>query len=663
MFLNSRRQLKTQGAVAVATTIGVLALGACDDNTARTDLRPEGPPDVLAVLVLNDSVNGLVEAATYCKDGDEKRPVLVGLPDFTTTTLCPEDPNESQPMATDASPDTFYVRIMFDELLDPTVEDLIPILDDLGLETGSYTGTIANTQPVTLKCTGVDGMLHDVPYDGYYSPSGNSVTWPVGPSLVIKQAGEFIIPTNSACEVTIKDFVKDKQGEPVPADQRGPFKFKVSPIKPLVIDPAPDSTIDAIQLYFDNPYMQFNTAVDPDSLCADEDGTGLCDPGTVAWEISPSLGGFCSVSGDPCNTTADCDAADPTDVCESLYAYSYVPFGGTPAEFGFGPVNAPETSKSYTITLKQGAKAKDQCGAETTFGAPSEDNNTSTTVMTRPFGLRNAGAFAPNTGDTTSAMRKPAIAWNNVVDFTTLDLSEWSMEPQMFIRPSTKVCTTNADCAATGPAPTFRGGECRTFGAPTNGMRCVANYTTTGGDDGNIIFRGIMAMNTEYTFTYKGGATIEDAHGVVYTNPADKVIKYKTQPAVAVTGSTPATGATITKAAPTSLTSITLSFNQAMVPSSLTQDTGAGGDYTITPAVTANATVVSPSAPCNESAVACTLVIQANYPPGMYRFVLKANDAKLTDLLGNEYVQAMDRVIQFTVQEAPPAADVPCLGS
>src|SRR6188508_780097 len=156
MFLNTQRLLKTQGAVAVATTIGVLALAACDDNTARTDLRPEGPPDVLTVLVLNDSVGGLVEEATYCKIGDAKAPVLVGLPDFTTTTLCPAD-GTAVPMATDASPDTFYVRIMFDELLDPSVEDLIPILDDLGLETGSYTGTIANTQPVTLKCTGLDG--------------------------------------------------------------------------------------------------------------------------------------------------------------------------------------------------------------------------------------------------------------------------------------------------------------------------------------------------------------------------------------------------------------------------------------------------------------------------------------------------------------------------
>ena len=102
MFLNPSRRA-TQGAVAIAA-VGAMALTACEDSTARTDLRPEGPPEVLAVLVLNDSVAGLVEAATYCKAGDEKRPVLVGLPDFTTTTLCPEDPNETVPMAEDASP-------------------------------------------------------------------------------------------------------------------------------------------------------------------------------------------------------------------------------------------------------------------------------------------------------------------------------------------------------------------------------------------------------------------------------------------------------------------------------------------------------------------------------------------------------------------------------
>jgi Bacterial Ig-like domain len=646
MFLKPRRA--TQGAVAIAT-IGALALSGCEDKVARTDLRPEGPPDVLAVLVLNDSVNGLVEAATFCKDGDEKRPSIVGLPDFTTTVLCPEDLSATQPMAEDASPDTFYVRIMFDELLDPTVEDLLPILDENGLETGSFTGTIAQTQPVTLKCTGVDGALHDVPYDGYYSPSGNAVTWPVGPSLVIKQVGDFIIPTNSACEVTIKDSVHDKSGNPVPADQRGPFKFKVSGLKPLANDPADDTVIDAIQMYFDNPFVQFNAEVDIASLCPDEGGNGLCDSDTTAFDITPHVGGYCDDAvADPCNTDADCTGV----TCDYLYAYSYAPFGGTPAEFGFGAANPVETEKMYTITLKQGVAIKDQCSAPTTLGAPDVDKLTQATITTRKFGLRNTTPTVPNNGDIVSANRKVDVAFNNVIDFASLALTEWSITPQVFIPPTTTVCVDNTGCAG------FRGGggECRDFGGAT-GKRCVNNYTTTAGNDGDIIFRGVFAMNTEYTFTLNAGATVEDAYGKVFTNETARVIKFKTQPAVAITASAPATGAEITKASPTSKTNIDISFNQAMVPASLEP-----ADYTITPAVTLDAPITTATTGCTASGTSCTIRLGGTYPPGTYTFTLKAG-AVINDLLGNPYTQPNDRVIKFTVKEAPPAPVIPCLGA
>jgi hypothetical protein len=647
MFLKPRRA--TQGAVAIAT-IGALALAGCEDKVARTDLRPEGPPDVLAVLVLNDSVGGLVETATYCKAGDEKRPGIVGLPDFSTTVLCPEDLSESQPMAEDASPDTFFVRIMFDELLDPSIEDLIPILDDNGLETGSFTGTIAQTQPVTLKCTGIDGQLHDVAYDGYYSPSGNAVTWPVGPSLVIKQVGDVIVPTNSACEVTIKDSVHDKSGNPVAADQRGPYKFKVSGLKPIANDPADDTEIDAIQMYFDNPYVQFNSEVDLDSLCPDVGGNGLCDSATTAFSITPLVGGYCDDAvADPCDTAADCTGGVG---CDYVYAYSYVPFGGTPAEFGFGAANPLETEKMYTITLRQGTMIKDQCAAPTTLGAPDVDRLTQATITTRKFGLRNTTPVVPNNGDIVSANRKVNIAFNNVIDFASLDLTEWSVTPQLFIPPTATVCTTNANC------PGFRGGggECRDFGGAT-GMRCVNNYTTTGGNDGDIIFRGVMAMNTEYTFTLNAGATVEDAYGKVFTQDTARVIKYKTQPAVAITASAPTSGVTITKAAPTSKTNIDLAFNQAMDLTTLTP-----ADYTVEPAVTLDTPIATSGTGCTASGTSCTIRLSGTYPPGTYTFTLKAG-AEINDLLGNPYIQAADRVIKFTIEEAPPAPVHPCLGA
>src|SRR5262245_29484264 len=124
-MLVHRPRLKTQG--AVVTAVAMLALSACEDPTARTNLRPEGPPDVLAVLVLNDALNGLVESATFCKPGDEKRPGLVGLPDFTTTQICPDTLTEAAPQIINASPELWYIRVMFDELLDASIEDLIPV--------------------------------------------------------------------------------------------------------------------------------------------------------------------------------------------------------------------------------------------------------------------------------------------------------------------------------------------------------------------------------------------------------------------------------------------------------------------------------------------------------------------------------------------------------
>src|ERR1051326_15101 len=143
----------------VVVAVGALVLGACTDPTQRTDLRPDGPPEVLAVLVMNDAAANLLESATFCKTkapndgsantGDEKRPGLVGLPDFSSHQICPDDLTKGVDELTDAAPQGWYVRLMFDELLNPDIEDLIPIDDDNGQPTGTYTGTIANTHPVT----------------------------------------------------------------------------------------------------------------------------------------------------------------------------------------------------------------------------------------------------------------------------------------------------------------------------------------------------------------------------------------------------------------------------------------------------------------------------------------------------------------------------------
>ena len=663
MFLNPSR-LKTQGAFAA---VGAIALIACGDPEARTDLRPEGDPEVLAVLVLNDSVSGLYEAATYCAVGDEKRPGLVGLPDFTTQQICPDNLSEPAPMVADASPDTFYVRIMFDELLDPNIEDLIEVLDDDGQPTGTFEGSLARTQPVTLKCTGVDNALHDVPYDGYYSPSGNKVTWPLGPSLVIKQTGEFVIPTNANCEVTLKDNITDKNGNPVPAEQRGPFKFKVSGIKPLVIDPADEAEVTVQQLYGDNFYIQLNTEV-----------TGASGVGQTAWCTSftasqfsgcasdvdiamtpqptlcaldgavcggePNLqcgantcdtvAGECVVDAEPCATNADCAA----NTCEPapLYAYSLFPFGLTRLEWGFGPFGYPETEKMYTFEIKEGAMLADRCGAITTFGPPSVENNTKVTVTTAKFAYATTGTFVPNQGDTVPANRKISISFNAPIKHTPaftpdVDPASFVVEPQPFANATTPI--TNA---------------------------LMVRYPPTGAE--NVVFlRGHYQPNTEYKYTIKAGTVFRDNYNKMVVQDTDKVITFKTQP-IATPASPPAHAATVTKATPASATNITFSFNQSMDVTTFGPDDieFTGTPTNLTFGTGSSATSTTPN--CTISSQQCLLRVSGTFTPGEYTVKLKAG-AMIKDVLGNDYMQPTDRVIKFTVKEATPAPVIPCLGA
>lgn len=261
----------------IAAALCGIAIGACTAPSQRTDLRSEGPPDVLAVLVMNDAAGGLYEKATYCRDGDDKRPSLVGLPDGTTQQVCPDDGSEVTAGVDDALPGGWYVRIMFDELLDPSIEDLTEIIDSQGEPTGTFEGSIAATQPVTLRCAGVSGAMVNIPYDGYYSPSGNNVTWPLGPSLVIKPTQPGTIPTNAACEVILNDVVRDKdQLTQVPPDQRGPYSFAVAPIRVVSISPVDGDEIDGVDAGVN---VVFNTLIDASSI-----------DDAVTWSFDPGLG-------------------------------------------------------------------------------------------------------------------------------------------------------------------------------------------------------------------------------------------------------------------------------------------------------------------------------------------------------------------------------------
>src|SRR5690606_23981306 len=133
--------------------------------------------------------------------------------------VCDEDLSVGAEPVSDATsggaePTSWYVRVMFDELLDPSVEELVDVLDPVTmLPTGQFVGSLLNTQPVVLRCDNDGdgaGAPVEIAYNGYYSPSGNRVTWPLGPSLVIQPIEPRDVATSATCTVELKDNFTDK---------------------------------------------------------------------------------------------------------------------------------------------------------------------------------------------------------------------------------------------------------------------------------------------------------------------------------------------------------------------------------------------------------------------------------------------------------------------
>jgi hypothetical protein len=614
--------------LGVVATLGVLASG-CDDPELNTDLRPEGPPDVLAVLVMTDAETQLYEAATYCRPNDEKRPGRVGLPDFTTQQVCPDDLSAGVDPVTNAYPDGWYIRIMFDELLDASIETLTEIIDDEGDPTGVFRGSIRAANPVTLQCRSVtNNAFVNVDYDGYYSPAGNRVTWPVGPSLVIKPNDPTLVATGKECQISLNASIVDKQGVPVAAEQRGPYTFSLSPISVLYTDPTdsgdPDdpTLVDALGPYFDNFYFQFNTDVDVTSFCDDEDGSGLCDEGTENFAITPSVtpqdagGGWgtCSDSFDACSTAADCEATD-LGGCESAYVYTY-DSRDADDEIGIGYTPPLRTSTTYTFSLLAGTKLRDRCGAETTVPAPTSANQYSITFRTNPLKLNGTNIVS---NEVAAPVKKMTLRFSTVLDVDSLDASEYTLTP-----------------------------------TPAN----FALAQVTGGD---IVLGGNYAPDTEYTFTLNAGATFEDHFGATYATTAPTTVTWKTQPRVVLTGSSPANNGTINKIVVGQPVGVALSFNANMDVTTFTTD-----DFTFIDTATnlpVTGTTIGVGSPaafqdCSAGSLGCQLRVRGNLAPGSYRFTLRQG-AQLSDRLGNVYTQEQDRVINFTV--ANPAPAVQCL--
>lgn len=251
---------RTQGLLAVG--LGMLAGGCFGDPEINSDLRPAGPPEVLAAL--GQSTYELVELPFYCKyvggTKDEKAPGFAIDAVTGGGVVCPDAESEFE--ANPVDPRGFALRVMFDELLNgDRVESLI--CDDDGLCVGS----LATTQPVTVTC---GASNTEVAYDGYYVPNGNNTTFPLGPSLyILPDPAALVFPTGSDCTVSMGDNVVDKAGETVPADQRD-VDFSIADLALLATDPedAEDAADRAVLAGTDALAFVFNAAMDDASVSA-----------------------------------------------------------------------------------------------------------------------------------------------------------------------------------------------------------------------------------------------------------------------------------------------------------------------------------------------------------------------------------------------------------
>jgi hypothetical protein len=573
----------------------VFAIGACSKPDLYSDLRPDGPPEVLTVSVnAPDNRDGYagtgstLEQVTFCKTqgpndggqgaGDPKRPDEVILSDESALELCPTDSTKPVEELTNALPEAWYARIQFDELLDPSIEDLVPDVDADGAPLGTYTGTLMNTQPVTLKCASSTGSgMVDVPYDGYYSPAGNAISYPVGPSLVIIPADPTVIATASECEVTLKQNITDKEGNQVPADQIGPYKFRVGAIEVLAIDPADGDKQDPIAAGVD---LTFNTAVTTASV-------------TSAVDFSPMLD----------NTGVQKEAA------EEFFVFADFPVAGGP----------------YTFTLKQGAMLIDQCGKATTLGAPSVDNFTKTSFTTNPLKLTGiTGAVEPG--------NKVQIGFNQYMNLSTFTAADFTITPAL-ANQSLEYNAAGSKLVVNGD---YQLGTAYTF-TLTNG---AAIDDCPGGEG---FFQADDTVCVKST---------------TYTSASDQVTMFTTAAAITLKSIAPKDNATESVAAANG-SGILLTFNDDIDDTTFTSaaytispalpagvtllatNLGAvgAGSYEQVELDLDNGTATPPS-----------------WAPGTYTFTLKGTGGGLKDHLGNAYT-GMDQVVHFTV--TPNATTTP----
>lgn len=229
---------RTQGFLAVNLGLGILAAGCLSEPDLKTGLRPEGPPEVLAVLAVDATT--AAEVPAFCKyvGGvlDEKGPGLV-----QGTTVCPDVAADFE--SNDLAPLGWDVRIVFDELLNPDkVEELVCDADGDGEEDAEITvceGSLLTgmASPITLRCG-----TTTVPNGGYYYPNGNKESFPVGPAIYVSPDRDALtFATGTTCTISVNDVVVDKSGEKVATGaQLNSFDLKIADLAVVTSQAAAD---------------------------------------------------------------------------------------------------------------------------------------------------------------------------------------------------------------------------------------------------------------------------------------------------------------------------------------------------------------------------------------------------------------------------------------
>lgn len=242
------------------------ALAGCGGEELESELDTAGPPRVTTVTVPSESAGG--EMPTYCGDPDEDKISVIC---FDASGSYGFDGEE----VADVPPLGWSVRLVFNELLDADrAEQLVPVPDPSNPSEPArdqygnplMRGTLASSQPVTLTCGGAE-----IAYDGFYEPSGNHLSDPPGPSLVIEPLD--YAATASRCEIAVRQGetspgfgVFDKRGNPIDPDGRGPFGFHIAAIRIGGASPASGSAGVVLDI---EPRVVFNALVDLASLDAD----------------------------------------------------------------------------------------------------------------------------------------------------------------------------------------------------------------------------------------------------------------------------------------------------------------------------------------------------------------------------------------------------------